>query len=56
MEIKKLPPIQFLRIQKHRKIPALPDENYDCETKTETQDIENNDMQEKHSEEIVSIT
>ena len=34
------------------KVPTLSDESYDCETKTETQVIENNDMQEKQSEEI----
>ena len=34
------------------KIPALSNESYDCETKIETQDIENNVMSEKQSEEI----
>ena len=34
------------------KIPTLSDKSYDYETKTETQVIENNGMQEKQSEEI----
>jgi uncharacterized C2H2 Zn-finger protein len=34
------------------KVPTLSDDSYDCETKTETQVIENDVMQEKQSEEI----
>ena len=51
MEIKKLPSIQSIsQNPETSKVPTLSDESYNCETKTETQVIENNDMQEKQSE------
>ena len=52
MEIKKLPSIQSIsQNPETSKVPTLSDESYDCETKTVTQIIENNVMQEKQSEE-----